>query len=95
MPRNIIKGQGGNIGQFADGDVIYSLINSDAKIARLVSGNYSFEDKSGVALGTIKVEPRQKLGVITRSDMTGVYYKVAPEYKRHAFIAYDKIYKLG
>jgi hypothetical protein len=95
IPANAIKATSGNLDAFADGDVIYSLVDSESKLARLVSGNYTFNDKDGNNMGIMKAVPRQKLGTITKVDMTGVYFKVAPDFKKYAFVGYDKIYKLG
>ena len=49
LPANAFKAVGANIEAFTDGDVIYSLGDSESKLARVVSGNFTFDDKSKIA----------------------------------------------
>ena len=94
IPPNAFVGSIGNGNGFEETDVIFSLGNQIAKQARIVSGNYVGVDKAGNNLGTVNFNHMQKLGIITAKDNNGVFFKVAPEWKKYAFISYDRIYKL-
>ncbi len=94
IPVNAYAGKMNNGMGFEEGDVIYSLGNQDAKIARAANGQYSFTDKNGNGLGAFKANHRQKLGVVTVKEPNGVYFKAAPDFKKYGFIGYEKIYKL-
>lgn len=94
LPMNAFIGSVSNASGFDEGDVIYSLGNQDSRIARMVSGNFTFLDKSGNGMGVFKSNHRQKLGVIAAKGDNGVYFKAAPDWKRYGFIGYEKMYKL-
>jgi hypothetical protein len=93
LPANALLGKNDSQG-FDDGDVIYSLGNSNAKIARVVSGNYTFQNKSGESLGEFQAKHAQKLGIVTSKEVNGVFFKAAPDWKKYGFVEYQKIYKL-
>ena len=93
LPVNAFTTRNGN--GFNTGDVIYSNGNQMFKIARPVTGSYSFADKNGDSLGTASTTNRQKLGVIKKVEENGVFFKISPDFKKFGFIGFEGIYKLS